>query len=86
MRTIAQNILACVIALGVLFGAAAALILWTERLGGIASPFLHALAVVAELACGVPILLGALYVATRTAVRIFAGGAEARETARLRAE
>lgn len=72
MRKIVQNALAAVIALGVLLGASAALILWTERLDGIASPFLHAFAVVAELAGGVPILLGALYVATQSAVRIFA--------------
>jgi hypothetical protein len=81
MRKLAQNALACVIALGVLLGAAAALILWTERLDGIASPFLHVLAVVAELAGGVPVLLGALYVATQTAVRMFAGGAETPEAA-----
>jgi hypothetical protein len=65
-----------VIALGVLLGAAAALILWTDRLGGIASPVLRTVAIVAELAGGVPVLLGALYVATQTAVRIFAGGTE----------
>ena len=86
MRRTVQNVLASVIALGVLLGAAAALILWTDRLNAIANPFLHALAVVAELLCGVPILLGALYVATRTAVRIFAGDAATSETPPIRAE
>ena len=86
MRKIAQNALAFGIALGALLGAAAALILWTERLDGIASPLLHALAVVAELAGGVPILLGALYVSTKSAVRIFARDTECSEASPVRAE
>lgn len=86
MRKIIQNALASVIALGALLGAAAALILWTERLDGIASPVLHTLAVVVELLGGVPVLLGALYVSTQTAVRIFACDAEPSEASPVRAQ
>jgi hypothetical protein len=86
MLKIVQHALASQIALGALLGAAAALILWTDRLDGIASPTLHVLAIVAELACGVPILLGALYISTQSAVRIFARGAEPNDASPARAK
>jgi len=84
MRRFAQDVLAGVIAFGVLLGAAAALVLWTERLAAISRPFLHVLAMVAELLCGVPVLLGAVYIAAQTAVRIFARGTETGEAGPLR--
>ena len=86
MRRIAQDVLAGVLAFGVLLGSAAALVLWTERLATISGPFLHALTVVAELLCGVPILLGAVHIAAQTAVRIFARDAGTDEADPLRAE
>ncbi len=72
MRKIVLNALAGAMALGVLLAAAAALILSTEFAGRITHPFLHALADLAELLVGVPILMGALYISTRAAVGMFA--------------
>ncbi|MGO9641511.1 MAG: hypothetical protein ACLP1Y_09440 [Candidatus Acidiferrales bacterium] len=72
MGAIVKKILAGAVAVSLLLAAAAALILWTEWLSRISNPLVHGAAAVAELAGGAAILLGALYVATQTAVRIFA--------------
>jgi len=86
MRKIVLNALAGAVALGVLLAAAAVLILSTEYAGRITRPFLHALADLAELLGGVPILMGALYISTRAAVGMFARSPESRRAASIRGE
>jgi len=76
MRKIVLNALAGAMALGVLLAAAVALILSTEYASRITHPFLQALADLAELLGGVPILMGALYISTRAAVGMFGSSAE----------
>ena len=86
MRKIVLNALAGAMALGVLLAAAAVLILSTEYAGQIAHPLLHALADLAELLGGVPILMGALYISTRAAVAMFARSPETPRAAPIRGE
>jgi len=75
MRALFLKALSCTIALSVLLASAVALILWTGWLDGVQNPLNHALAAVAELAIGVAVLLGALYVATHAAVRMLSRSA-----------